>query len=116
MSNYIFQIGVTSLAPDIDKVEDMVKLEETVKVQDKGHDPSLKLRKIVALTCGEGKEADERVLHVSGSNIPLLKLPENVRLAKPRTAHMRDLGRKELEFEVLSVAACGDTAVLVGDT
>ena len=30
MSNYIFQIGATSVAQDIDKVEDMVKLEETV--------------------------------------------------------------------------------------
>ena len=74
------------------------------------------MKKIVTLTCGEGEDRDERILHVSGSNISLLELPEKVLLAQPKTTWMSSLGRKELEFEVRSVAACGDTAVLAVET
>ena len=68
------------------------------------------------ITCEEGKDRDERILHVSGSNISLLELPEKELLAQPQLTWMSSLGSKELEFEVRSVAACGDTAVLAGDT
>ena len=76
MLNDIFQVGDTSVAVDKVKVKDMVKLEETIQIV--SPDPSLKLR----------KETDEKVLHVSGSNISLLKLSEVVKLAKPKTAHL----------------------------
>ena len=98
------------------KVEDMIKIEDIDNFHNIGPDPCLKVKKIVRLTCGEGNDMDERILHVSGSNISLLELPEKMLLAQQKTAWVSSLGRKELEFEVRSVAVCGDTAVLAGNT
>ena len=81
----------------------------------KGQNPSLKLKKLVTLICGKGVDTDERVLYIWGSNISLLKVPQNLPLDRPRTPLLEEIGRKDLEFEVFSVAVYGNTAVLAGE-
>ena len=98
------------------------KYQEHMGQGDQGEDiiptpPSAKRRKIVMLSCKSGEQTVERILYISGKNLSQLKLPDSETDddGKRKNWKVKEVGKGEMDFEVISATGSEDTAVLAGN-